>query len=101
MEGAADVGALATSNNTQYTITGFAVAADSLKFDLPTGVATGVTKLNLLNNVVIDATHTILVQTDPFAGSTLVNFGADGNGDLVTVTLAGVTDASTVSITVI
>ena len=87
--------AKAQSNNTQVSITGFNTTADKLQFNLTT--ASGNMTLAALD--ALDAN--ISAQADPFTGNMLVNFGADANGDLVTLTLAGVTDTSLVSVNVV
>jgi hypothetical protein len=43
----------------------------------------------------------IAVQTNPIAGSTLVNFGMDANGDVITLTLTGTTSPSSIVVNVI
>jgi hypothetical protein len=90
----APAGASFLTANTQITISQFDTAKDKFQFDLTT--ALGTTTLAALNGV-----EGISVQTDPFAGSTVVSFGADANGDLVVLTLAGVTTPSSVIVDVI
>ena len=80
--------------NTQITINQFDTAKDKFQFDLTT--ALGVTTLAALNGV-----DGISVQSDPFAGSTVVSFGADANGDVVVLTLAGVTTPASVIVEVV
>ena len=42
------------------------------------------------------------MQTDPFTGSTLINFGNDTNGgQVVTLTLMGASDLTAVQISVV
>lgn len=86
--------AKASAPNTQIAITGFAVAADSLVIDSVT--ALGAVTLNALNGV-----DGIAVQVNGITNETTINFGADANGDVITVTLTGVGDASLVNISVI
>jgi hypothetical protein len=86
--------AKASAPNTQISITGFAVAADMLTIDTTT--ASGAIKLNALNGV-----DGIAVQTNGITNETTINFGADANGDVITVTLAGVTDQTLVNVTLI
>ena len=85
--------------NFQSTITGFVTtgsAADRLTIDLPIANA-AITTLAQLNGQ-----QGVTVQVNPFANSTLINFGPDANGgQLVTLTLTGIVDASTVLINVI
>jgi len=81
--------AQAETNDTQVDITGFDTAADKFTFDLATPI--GVTTLDQLDGV-----EGIAVQSDSFAGSTLVTFGPDADGDLIAITIDGVTDAKTV-----
>jgi len=85
--------AQAETNDTQVDITGFDTAADKFTYDLATPI--GVTTLDQLDGV-----EGIAVQEDPFAGSTLVTFGPDGDGDIISITIAGVDDASTVDVVV-
>ncbi|MBV5310680.1 hypothetical protein [Chromatium okenii] len=86
---------------TQVTVTGFETGpdADVLELDLPE--ADGPTTLDLLDGVVVDADHTIGVIVNEITGDTIVNFGPNADGEVVTLTLAGVTDPSTVVVEVI
>ena len=79
---------------TQIVINQFNTAQDKFQFDLVT--ALGTTTLAALNGV-----EGISVQTDPFTGSTLVNFGGNANGNPVVLTLAGVTSPALVLVDVI
>jgi hypothetical protein len=79
--------------NTQIDLSGFNVAADALEFNLPT--ASGATTLDAL-----DGQQGVVVQLDPFTGSTVVTFGQDADGDLISLTLVGVADASLVDVVV-
>lgn len=87
--------AAATIENTQLTITGFNTAADSLNLDLPTALAAGTT-LDQLNGV-----EGVVVQSNPIAGETVITFGADANGDVISLTLVGVADPAQVNVTVV
>jgi len=87
-------GARAIEDDTQVDITGFDPADDSLIFDLPT--ASGPTTLDALDGV-----QGVVVQDNPFVPSTLVTFGTDDNGDLISLELIGVTDPSAVNVDVI
>lgn len=86
--------ALASTPDTQYTITGFDVAADSLRIDTTT--ALGNVTLAALNGV-----DGIFVQSNVITGDTLINFGNDADGNVVSITLAGVTDLASVDVSVI
>lgn len=78
--------------NTQIDINGFDTAADSLQLDITT--ALGATTLDLLDGV-----DGIVVQDDPFAGNTVINFGNDANGgEPVVLNLVGVTDTTLVNV---
>ncbi len=88
-------GAKASTSNTQITVNAFDVTKDALQIDLVAANA-GITKLSQLKDV-----EGIAVQNDPFAGATLINFGNDANGDVISITLAGIVDASLVNVTVI
>ncbi len=80
--------------NTQIDLTAFSTANDGLSFNLPT--ASGVTTLAALDGV-----QGVVVQLDPFTGSTVVTFGADADGDVISLTLVGVADASLVDVLVV
>lgn len=81
--------------NYQPTITGFGVG-DKLRVDLPTANA-AITTLAQLNGQ-----QGVSVQIDPFASAAVIDFGADANGgQLVAVTLAGVTDSATVVVEIV
>jgi len=82
--------------NTQIDLTGFDTANDILKLDLTTP---GNTTLDLLDGV-----DGIDVVPNPFAAggpSTLVTFGPDMEGDVIALTLVGITDASQVQVQVV
>ena len=86
----------AAGTNTQATITGLSIANDRLLIDLPIANS-GLTRLGQLNGQ-----QGVSVQVDPFAGATLINFGVDSNGgQLVTLTLMGITDPASVQIEVV
>ena len=86
--------AKATAADTQIAINGFAVAQDILTIDSVT--ALGAVKLSALDGV-----DGIAVQFDGIDAETLVNFGTDANGDVITLTLIGVTDPALVNISVV
>jgi hypothetical protein len=88
-------GAKASTPNTQITVNAFDVTKDALQIDLEAANA-GITKLSQLNGV-----EGIAVQNDPFTNSTLINFGADADGTVISVTLVGIADTSLVNVTVI
>lgn len=90
------VAAQAETDNTLVDLAGFLAAEDTLTLDLAN--ATGPTTLDALNGM-----QGIAVQDNPFVGggSTTVNFGPDGNGDVIILTLLGVTDPATVNVDVI
>jgi hypothetical protein len=79
--------ARASVPNTQDAITAFAVGVDSLSFS-GTGATPGTYTLALLPA----AAGTSFVNT--ITNETLINFGADANGDLITLSLVGVTTAT-------
>lgn len=85
--------------NFQTTVSGFTVtgtAADKFTIDLPIANA-AITTLAQLNGQ-----QGVTVQTDPFANNTLINFGPDANGgQLVTITLTGIVDATAVSVSIV
>lgn len=85
----------AAGTNFQVSLTGLA-ANDVLRIDLPTADPT-ITTLAQLN-----AQQGVSVQADPFAGSTVINFGNDANGgEVVTLTLVGVSDAAAVAVEIV
>lgn len=86
--------ARATDVNTQVNVFGFEVGVDTLQLDLNDGV-TASTLAELVGQ------DDVIVQANPIAGETTVSFGADANGDIITLTLAGITDPSLVDIAVI
>ncbi len=90
----APAGARALTANTQITINQFDTAKDKFQFDLTS--ALGLTTLAALNGV-----EGITVQSNPFVGAIVINFGADANGDLVALTLTGVTTPDSVIVEVI
>lgn len=87
--------AKATADNTQVTLNGFAVAADALRIDLPTADATIKTLADL------NGKQGVVVQSNVITNNTLVTFGADANGDVIAITLAGIIDPATVNVSVI
>jgi hypothetical protein len=87
-------GAKASAPDTQIQINGFSVANDQLTIDTVT--AAGNIKLAAL-----DGTDGITVQSNPITGDTLIDFGADANGDVITITLTGITDPSLVNVSVV
>jgi len=89
------LGARATGDNTQVNLSAFDVANDVLRIDLATANA-ALVALNQLNGV-----DGIIVQSNVITQSTLINFGPDANGDIITVTLQGITDASSVAIEIV
>jgi hypothetical protein len=90
----------ASGQNTQVTINGFttgtSATSDVLRLDLPTANPQ-ITTLAQLNGQ-----QGVFVQVDPFANSTLINFGNDANGgEPVTITLAGIVDPAQVAVEVV
>jgi len=82
--------------NTQATITGFASSADTLRIDLPSANAT-ITNLSQLTGQ-----QDVFVQTDTINPGTLINFGNDANGgEVVSLTLMGITDPELVDVQVV
>lgn len=82
--------------NTQDTITGFEVAQDILRIDMAQADP-AITTLDQLNGV-----QGVAVQPNPIAGTLLINFGNDDNGgEVVTITLDGVTDATAVAVEIV
>jgi len=88
-------GARATADNTQVNVTQFDTANDTLRVDLATADA-ALTTLNQLNGV-----DGISVTPNVITNNTLINFGPDANGDVITLTLAGLTDPTAIAIEVV
>ena len=87
--------ARATADNTQVNVTQFDTANDTLRVDLATADA-ALTTLNQLNGV-----DGISVTPNVITNNTLINFGPDANGDVITLTLAGLTDPTAIGIEVV
>lgn len=91
----ASLGNQAPDAVTQVTLDGFAIGNDVLRINTATEIAA--TTLNELNGV-----DGIAVQANPITNSILVNFGPDANGnEVVTLTLAGLTDPTAIGIEVV
>ncbi|KFB74112.1 MAG: hypothetical protein AW09_000607 [Candidatus Accumulibacter phosphatis] len=88
-------GARASAPDTQIPLTGFAVANDSLQIDLVTANP-AITNLLQLNGV-----DGIAVESNVILNNTLINFGNDADGQVISVTLAGIVDPATVSVSVV
>jgi hypothetical protein len=86
--------AKALSAYTQIPLRQFDVAHDQLQFDLT--AVLGVTTLAALNGV-----EGISVTPNVITNSTTINFGLDVNGDVVILTLVGITSPSDVSVNVV
>lgn len=92
------VAALADAAGTNYqaTLTGFSAANDRLQIHLPTANA-AITTLDQLAGQ-----QGVTVNVDPFDGSILINFGNDANGgEVVALTLTGVTDLTAVLVSIV
>lgn len=90
------VAAKASAPNTQIPLAGFATGANSDMLTIDSATAAGNITLNQLNGI-----DGIAVQTNVITHETLINFGPDANGDVVTITLAGIEDQSLVHVTVV
>lgn len=90
----------AAASDTQIAITGFAVAADSLRFDVATANA-AITTLNQLHGVDLGGGNVVAVQTNVITGNTLINFGLDAGGQAVSVELVGLLDPTAVEISLV
>ena len=88
-------GARTTQANTQLTLTGFDARVDSLRFTLP-GSTSNATTLATLNGQ-----QGVVVEANPFSNALLLTFGPDANGDVIALTLAGITDPSAVRVAVV
>jgi hypothetical protein len=86
--------AQATAANTQIAISGFDIAADKLTID--TATALGAVKLSALSGV-----DGISVLINRITAETVINFDVDANGDLITLTLVGVTDPALVNVAIV
>lgn len=86
--------AKATDINTQISLQGFETAYDSLRLNLPEDVTgSSLADLNGQNGYII--------QSNPIDNSTTASFGPDANGDVVTLTLSGVTDLAAVQVEIV
>lgn len=85
------VSALATADDTQVFINGFNTELDSLRFDIAIADST-INTLDQLEGTGISATANVITN------EILINFGSDANGDVITLTLSGLTDPSAVNI---
>lgn len=90
------VAAKASAPNTQIPLLGFATGVNSDMLTINSTTAAGNITLNQLNGI-----DGIAVQTNVITHETLINFGPDANGDVVTITLAGIEDPSLVHVTVV
>lgn len=84
----------ATDANTQISLDNFETADDVLRLNLPDGI-TGNTLADL------NGQGDIIIQSNPFGDEIVAAFGPDANGDVVTLTLSGVTDITEVQIDII
>ncbi len=84
--------------NTQPTITGFDHTLDALRLDLP--VVSTVTTLAALNGLDLGGGNVVVVTSDVING-TVASFGFDADGQIMSVSLTGIADASQVHVTVI
>ncbi len=89
------VTAKAETSNTQIDLSGFNPAEDKLTLHLPSALA----GIDSLDDFAADSG--VVVQGNPFEGSTLVTFGPDADGDVVSLNLVGVADASQVQVVVV
>lgn len=81
---------------TQATISGFSTSGDKLQINLPTANS-AITNLSQLNGQ-----QGVVVQYNAFDNSTLINFGNDANGgELVSLSLVGVTNPGLVAVQVV
>jgi len=87
--------ALATSANTQVVLSDFDSSVDKLQIDL-VSANSAISTLDQLNGV-----ESIAVQTNVITNETLINFGVDADGTVVTLSLAGITDPSAVAIDIV
>lgn len=84
-----------SGSNFQPTITNFS-AGDVLRIDLP------ISNTAIKNLAQLNGQQGVAVQVNPFEGSVLINFGNDSNGgEVVVLTLVGVTDPTTVAVQVV
>lgn len=85
--------ARAASANTVVEITGFEIGKDKLQLNLPAlkGNISGAT-LGELNGDTYPNNDVISVRANAILGGTLITFGGDTDGDLISVKLLGITD---------
>jgi hypothetical protein len=81
--------------NTQATIKGFA-GNDLLRINLPAANA------NITNLAQLNGQQGVSVTTNPFDGATVISFGNDSKGgEIVGLTLTGITDPSLVNVQIV
>lgn len=89
--------AFASGPNTQLALAQFAVGEDRLRFDAPAGTTPGTITLDQLDGMDLGS-GVVAVQSNAITGNILINFGLDANGDAVSLTLNGITDASSIDV---
>ncbi|MBV5310597.1 hypothetical protein [Chromatium okenii] len=94
-----ETNAYATTDLTQITLTDFNPYVDQILLDLP-GKWSGQGSLDVVDDMDLDDQHTVSVQVDSINDSTVISFGVNLNNELITLTLSGVTDISSVWLSV-
>jgi hypothetical protein len=89
------VTAEAQAANTQINLSQFSIADDFLQFDIATPSA----QINTLDQ--LNGYEGISVTPDEINNQTVVDFGFDGDNDVIILALVGITDASQVNIDLI
>jgi hypothetical protein len=92
---AADAVTFADLTTGQFTVADFNATDDKLVLTGLTG-ADGSTLADLAGDTI--GTGVVGVQVNQIAGSTFVNLGLDADGDVISIELAGITDASLVNV---
>lgn len=96
---AADEFQLDVSSGGSFRISGFDTSSDSLSL-VGLSSATGDVLAEINGDTGIGGQE-IIVQDDPFAGETFVNLGIDAEGDVVALTLVGISEADWSSVALV
>ena len=92
-----------TASNTQIDLEGFDPAGDTLEIDLaPAFEAPGVNTLDELDGVRVDgAGNQANVSSNPVTNATTATLGPDADGDVIALSLVGVTEPEMVDLAIV
>jgi hypothetical protein len=97
--GTSEVFSISSSVSNQVKLIDFTPGEDSIQFDLDP--VASLTTLDQLNGYQLSDGDVIAVQLNQATGSTFVNLGLDSAGEAISLNIVGVTDASTIDISII